>query len=578
MPESAFAEISHAIARLKRQLPAARYRQLERALAPLLLAYRQSRYTKSNVLARMRRLIAMYSERPKSRGARKAKPSVGTRRGNESMRMTSVAIPTSRAVEMGVDIAAVFPTAGTTVRRAAPAKKPVKKALKRSPKKKVAPKKKAAKKAAPKKKAAKKAPKVKQRAFKKAAKRPATRGPQKPARTVKQGARKHAATAKRTVKPETSDSKLPRWVQAQVFDLSQKGSDKPVLAFHAGKFHEVRVIIGPSQPEWLVAKGATAADSIDNMLPEGEHKLTVMFFMPSRGTQTGTLTLPETGTTPVPAVFRIKVGAADTAVQALISIVYRGRILQTAVLSGKAVNDPARAAKSARITFRLQVVVPGFTNLDSRKPFDAALVTATHPQNRVVAAGSVRANNEQGKTVYFNQARIDVAARKIRGILESVVTNESATPRFDSKETLDVLWKLAQEGRLLYEMIGEALEHELAGRDLCNLQLLQADASAFIPIEFAYDLPAPANGAKLCSNWKKALAGKACTEDHHKVGRLGQLEVVCPSGFWSISKVIERQALNGQTAAELKANGFGLRAEPTAGRSTLARMDSCLVA
>jgi len=375
-----------------------------------------------------------------------------------------------------------------------------------------------------------------------------------------------------------SQVQKPRWILANVLDLSAADRKKPTPAFRAGAPHEIRVIIGAEQEDWLVARGRDASESIDSMLPKGTHELTVVFFIPVLGIhQTGKLTLPPSGPSPEPATFRFEVGAAGTSIVALISIVHRGRVLQTALLSGKAVANPLRAPDAARITLRLQVVVPGFADLDRREVFDAALVTATGATNAAVAAGVVHSAGP-GKTVFFDQPRIDSAARAIRTVLEEVVTDDSIKGKLDSEAARTLLWKLAQEGRILYEYIGERLEKELSGRDLSHLQLVQADPGAFIPIEFAYGLPPPANGAGLCKNWKGALAGNLCTADHHRMNALGHLKVVCPSGFWSMSKVIERQVLKDLTNEEMRKSDFGVRAEPSAERPKLPPIGSALFA
>jgi hypothetical protein len=364
-----------------------------------------------------------------------------------------------------------------------------------------------------------------------------------------------------------------------VFDLSTPDRKKPTPVFRAGKLHEVRVIIGNNEKNWLVAQGRDASESIDSMLPKGTHDLTVVFFVPAlKILQTDKLTLPPIGPSPKPAIFRFEVGPVGSAIEVLISLVHRGRVLQTALLSGKAVADPLTAPEAAGIALRLQAPVPGFADLDWREVFDAALVTATGATDAAVAAGVVHSAAGPDRTVFFDQPRIDGAARAIRAVLEEVVTDESTKAKLDSEAARMLLWKLAQEGRLLYEHIGERLEKELSGRDLSRLQLVQADPDAFIPIEFAYELPPPANGAGLCKNWKRALAGKPCSAKHHRTNALGHLEVVCPSGFWSISKVIERQILPDLTSEEMRKSGFGLRAEPTAERPNLPPIGSALFA
>lgn len=379
-----------------------------------------------------------------------------------------------------------------------------------------------------------------------------------------------------------SQKQEPRWILARVFDQSAKPPKrppkKPTTAFRADAKHEIQVIIGAEQPDWLVARGRDASQSIDNMLPKGTHELTVVFFLPDSGTQTGKLILPPSGPTSKPVKFRFGVGPVGSRIEALISIVHRGRVLQTAMLSGLAVADPLTAPEEAQISLRLQVVVPGFEDLDRREAFDVALVAANGTSKSAVAAGVIHSEDGRGKTLYFKQPRIDKAARSIRAVLEDVVTDESLKKKLDTEAARGLLWNLAQDGRILYESIGARLEKELAGRDLSRLQLVQADPSAFIPIEFIYDLPAPANGAPLCKNWKAALTGQPCTTNHHKVDALGHLEVVCPSGFWSVSKVIERQILEDLSAEEMEKSDFAVRAEPSAARPSLPPMGSALFA
>jgi hypothetical protein len=370
----------------------------------------------------------------------------------------------------------------------------------------------------------------------------------------------------------------PRWILARAFDLSTKRPKQPTPAFRAGARHEIQVIIGADQPDWLVARGRDPSQSIDSMLPRGSHELTVVFFRPDSGVQTRKLTLPPDGPTPKPAKFRFDVGPAGTRVEALISIVYRGGVLQTAMLSGLAVDDPANAPEKARLALRLQVVVPGFAELDRREGFDAALVTGRAASSNAVAAGVVHSGPDTGRTLCFRQPRIDKAAQSIRALIEDVVTDDSLQGGLDTKAAEGLLWKLAQHGSILYDCIGRRLERELAGRDLSRLQLVQTDPGAFIPIEFVYELPAPANGAPLCGNWRAALTGQPCTADHHELDALGHLSVVCPSGFWSVSKVIERQILEDLSAEDIGQSDFGVRAEPSTARPRLPPLGSALFA
>jgi len=384
----------------------------------------------------------------------------------------------------------------------------------------------------------------------------------------------------RSSSPENSP---PRWILARVFDLS--GGERPTsaaVAFRANTEHEVEVMIGVEQDNWLVARGPSAADSLNAMLPAGQtHQLSVAFIIPALGVnQMGTLTLPPTGPTPVPATFRFTAPAAGTPIEALINVVLRGRILQTAILSGVAVTDPRRVLARARMKLRLQIIVPGLGDLERRDTFDAAMVVTRHSDGRAMAAAVPGAATGAAPIVLFDQPSLDQAIDGFRGILDRFLEDPGVFhDRLDSTASVDLMRRLAVAGVTLHRAVGQKLVRGLPGRDLTQLQIVQIDPTAFVPMEFVYDLPAPANDARLCPNWRNALEGEQCTPVHHPVDDvLGDLKVVCPSGFWSISKVIERQVVREVQAGDLTRSRFGVRAEPSAQRPRLAPPSEALFA
>jgi hypothetical protein len=371
----------------------------------------------------------------------------------------------------------------------------------------------------------------------------------------------------------------PRWILARVFDLSGRGRPtKPTPAYRANAEHEVEVMIGAEQADFMVARGPSAADSIDSMLPAGQtHELTVAFLIPALGVQQmGKLTLPPTGPTPRSTTFRFTAGPAGTAIEALINLIHRGRILQTAILSGRAVADPARAPADAALALRLQIVVPGLGDLERREPFDATMVVT----RRADGGAAATAVPDAAPGVVFDQPQLDAAVQGIRDSLRGFVDDPAAFKgRLDSPASVALLRGLANAGVVLHRAIGQRIVAGLPGRDLTRLQIVQIDPTAFIPIEFVYDLPAPASDAGLCKNWRKALAGARCAPAHHPVDDvLGDLEVVCPSGFWSISKVIERQVVKEVAASDLTGGRFAIRAEPSTERPRLAAPRAALFA
>jgi hypothetical protein len=367
----------------------------------------------------------------------------------------------------------------------------------------------------------------------------------------------------------------PRWLLACVYDLVDGNRGDEIDAFRAETEHEVEVWIGyEALGKQKIARGPTAEYSVDGMLAQGEeHQLTVVLFIPALGVQqSAPLALPPSG--PSRRVrFRFAAGPTGSAVDAMVAVVHKGRVLQTALLAGNAVPDPAKAREQDRITLRLQVVVPGFGNLGQREAFGATVVAARDPKGRAMASAvsSDTAESGPGRTVLFDEPPLDKAVKNIRRSIGRVVGNpDSFRKGLNTKPALKLLWQLAQDGALLHEVIGARLERELAGSDLSRLQIVQASADAFVPLEFVYDLLPPGTNAKLCPNWKQALAGKPCSAAHHPTNdALNELKVVCPSGFWSVSKVIERQVLEDVTAEDLQGHDFGVRAEPGAKRTNL---------
>jgi hypothetical protein len=67
----------------------------------------------------------------------------------------------------------------------------------------------------------------------------------------------------------------------------------------------------------------------------------------------------------------------------------------------------------------------------------------------------------------------------------------------------------------------------------------------YTPVEFVYDRGFPEEAARLCPGWKDALAaddarcpccGSVTLLDEQR----DQVNTICPLGFWSLSKIIER--------------------------------------
>jgi hypothetical protein len=368
---------------------------------------------------------------------------------------------------------------------------------------------------------------------------------------------------------------VPRWLLAQAFDATD--SAHPVVvgrAFRANSPHLVQVQIGPAREDM---RRATGGPSVDDLLPDpGRPHDLVLVFVPASGNavQAEPVTLPPRGATEM-RTFTLRTGPAGVGVEAQIAVLHQNRVLQSAILRGPVVEDPAAASPEAKVELTLSVVRPGMADLDVRRPFDAAVVAGRTPDGKQGAAG-VSGN----KISRFDADRLTVAGTSITRALTDLADNPDAYgPALDSDGSVGLLRSLALLGAQLYSAMGRIIEEELAGEDLTRIQVLVSDPDDFLPLEFVYDLPSPTLSAGLCPNWRKALEDGRCDPSNHPTDGTGLATVVCPLGFWTLSKVIERQVVDrGSSLVDLSGKDFAVRSEPTAERSHLPGLSSALFA
>jgi hypothetical protein len=345
--------------------------------------------------------------------------------------------------------------------------------------------------------------------------------------------------------------------------------------FRAGTEHLVTVQIGPEREDMLTATGGP---SIDEVLPPepGQHDLVIVFVPPRGQVQAQRVVLPRAGPSEM-AIFRFETGPAGQQIELQVVVLHRDRVLQSAILRGRVLADPSTAAPDSAIEFTLAVVRPGMSGLDSREQFDTAVVVAHTPEGKPTAVGI-----HQEKVSRFDDRGIERAAESITNILTDLADNpDDYESPLDHEPNVALLRKLAYQGVQLYDAIGQYVVDELAGQNLNAIQIVVADPNDFVPVELVYDLPAPTLTAGLCANWRRALEDGHCDPAHHPADPADPelSTVVCPLGFWALSKVIERQvAGRGQPLVDLRGMDFAIRSEPAAGRMHLHGLTAALFA
>jgi hypothetical protein len=400
----------------------------------------------------------------------------------------------------------------------------------------------------------------------------------------------HVATVGRAAKPvlEEADREQAdkRFILAEVYDASGQKPRRVRGGFRSGKTHEIDVWIGPKKKDDAALAG-------EDPFPEGElprfdaggHELTVVLAEPALLPEplVGTIKLKSFGPS-AHKIFTVRVGRDVSAVEARITVLYRGRILQTAVLQGQVLQDEElenRAAPDDGPAIRVwteAVLRRGLADLDRRQRFQGALVL-NHDRD-----GSATATVIGDKKAAMLQANwVEHALDEIGEVFKQAEQDRAFGRSLGSATSLRYMSRLANAGVGLNGVVGKAIEEAFGeSGSIERIQVLSANANTFMPIELIYDFPPPAAEAGLCPNWKKAIRDGRCDPDafHHEDVE-GHLDVICPAGFWAISKVIERQAVSPSDWAkdpETRGLDFAALSEPVGERNVLSGLTPALFA
>lgn len=363
----------------------------------------------------------------------------------------------------------------------------------------------------------------------------------------------------------------PRVLQARVDDLSDAGAPVPLeRGFRAGGLHRFHVAIAPRRVGWLGVDG----ESFDDALGPQREALVLTVVLNAVGSAPPAQALQQTQLLlavgrPAETAFDFEL-LPDLA-EARIELEVRAgqRTIQAATLRGPVASDPAALPAAARIELLLGPKLAHDDALPGRAPFHAAI--SAGPTGVTACSASA--------LVKLDTSRLDAAARALEEFLADQITADAATAgSLDDPAALETLYGLAVRGGQLYDAIGAEIETRL-GRDLSRVQLLLRTETQLLPLELVYDLPAPGPGAALCTNWRKALSTGRCADRFHARAADGNAACVCPSGFWGVSKVIERQlAPDGTFSTDDAAFDTAVGAEATPDADALELLGGGLLA
>lgn len=345
---------------------------------------------------------------------------------------------------------------------------------------------------------------------------------------------------RRPRRPRATEKPPDRVLQAEVADATDAAAPVALRrGFRRGAWHRLTVSIGPEKTTALPGEGPT----FEEVFGEQQADLLLDFVFNATGAvpPDQALQLKDKVRLPVgrsaEVSFDFQLLPALDEVRIQLEVRMGQRVIQPAVLTGPAADDPATLPSGSAIRL--------FRGTPLALPSSAAV---RDPLDGVVSVGGTRADGaplatvaRSGEISFFDTTGLRDAVHGLELLLDSIVTDDRATPESLADDQAQAgLFKLALRGAQLYDAVGAEIVRTLGGAAE-RIQLLLRDDSVVMPLELVYDLGAPARGAILCSNWKKALSSGACDQSFHPSADDGNAAVVCPSGFWAVTKTIERQ-------------------------------------
>ncbi|QLQ25842.1 MAG: HEAT repeat domain-containing protein [Dechloromonas sp.] len=279
---------------------------------------------------------------------------------------------------------------------------------------------------------------------------------------------------------------------------------------------------------------------------------------------------------------RLDVPADERYVSAEIMFRYRGRSFEVVRVEAAALAPGEAAGPRDALRIRTQLSRREVIAVDDAQPCNSTLVfgDGADPGDPPAANGkpSLRVFDGSGGRNYALKSpgkAIEALNTVLFSTEKSLVRRLAASP--GKEEALDagdeevriLLRDMARFGAGLFNQLDQQGFADPGDR----IQLLSLDPDVVLPLEFVHDRGYPVDAAHLCSGWQGALEANAtvcpaCGAAPLTADARRHAQTVCPLGFWSLRKVIER--LNPDGAASTSA--------PMANRRSLPAIDSAVFA
>ncbi len=277
---------------------------------------------------------------------------------------------------------------------------------------------------------------------------------------------------------------------------------------------------------------------------------------------------------------RLHVPDGERYVRAEIVFLFGGRIFEAVLLEAFALAPDEPQEPTHQIRLRVQASRRQVIELPDSPPVDTVVLSDPPPPPDGATAAAAPTLRRFGGAApgHFDLRRASTAIAWLNETLhvtQTVIVRKQAAPpgaarrpadEFDESDAIarEMLRDMARHGTLLYKELRDQGFGDPGGR----IQILGDAADDHVPLEFVYDRGYPSSKAQWCTEGLQALKAGA---DGCPVCRFpgveddsGSVGVLCPYGFWSLRKVIER--------VTPMADGEG--SDPGAGRRLLPAMTS----
>jgi hypothetical protein len=349
--------------------------------------------------------------------------------------------------------------------------------------------------------------------------------------------------------PPTAAAPAPeRMLQAQI-SADDDGFLVPVRqGFKQGARHEVRLWIGPESKRGIKADKAISEPSPDSQeLQTGSMKINITLAYGSKlESHQVELPIDRTKRSTV-AEFSLDIEDDSELVSADVWLQHKGRIFQYLALNGRTFEEPDGQIDG--IELKVETLIRGLPIDASGGNFEMAMVKKDDKYIVFGPSGAEKTEiSLQGSGEFvedINNRLFKATVKLVRSSGDKKGTSWVSDP---DEEAMKLLRVMARKGNLLYDTLKKG---GVLDRISETIQFVNLDESDIVPIEYVYDKGYPDKGATLCegfreaTDWNEIFAAGQCSCSN-KPGV--KSPTLCPMGFWSLSKIIERQPRQRGTA------------------------------